>query len=184
MAAPTLRIGRFSRKAQSSVEVLIYVSFFILVFVLLNLSFVLQVSQEISQRQFLLAQSSAAQIAQYADLALAAGPGFEARFSIPTAIQGRPYTLHFTDSGSLYVVVAPARGESALQMYFPLSLRNIALSCTDPPATGTLCPGNYRNSYVDASGSARNEWVVDARKGTLRVQNVLDARGYPQLMVE
>ncbi len=174
-----------SSRGQSSVEVLVYLGFFMLMFVSLSILFLSQVHQDISRRETQLSQSVASQVAQSVDLALLAGPGFNATFPIPSSIGGRPYSLNFTDGGSLYVYIDQGALSPPQVFYFPLSTRNIQLGCADQnhnPASP--CPGNqYSGYYFDAQGNPRQEWGVNASRGTLHIENVLDPSGASILKV-
>lgn len=169
-----------SVRGQSSVEVMVYLGFFMLVFVSLSILFLSQVHQDISRREAQLSQSVASQVAQSVDISLLAGPGFNATFPIPQAIGGRPYSLNFTDAGSLYVYIDQGENNPSQVFYFPLSTRNIQLGCEDPDP---LCPGNQRSAYFDVQGNWRHEWGVNASKGTLHIENVLDSSGASLLKV-
>ena len=173
-----------SRHGQSSVEVLVYLGFFMLMFVSLSLLFLSQVHQDISQREMQLSQSVAAQVAQSVDLALLAGPGFNATFPIPESISGRPYSINFTDDGSLYIYIDRGELSPPQVFYFPLSTRSIVLGCIDlPRSPASPCPGNQMHPYIDVQGRPRMEWGVNASKGTLNIENVLDTSGASILKV-
>lgn len=159
---------------------MVYLGFFMLMFVSLSILFLSQVHQDITQREAHLSKSLASQIAQSVDLALLAGPGFNATFPIPQTISGRPYSLNFTDAGSLYVYIDQGEKNRPQVFYFPLSTRNIELGCKDPDPA---CPGNRFSSYIDVQGNERKQWGVNASKGTLHIENVLDPSGASLLKV-
>ncbi len=161
-------------RGQSSVEVMVYLGFFMLMFVSLSILFLSQVHQDISQREIQASQSIASQVAQNVDLALLAGIGFNATFPIPENINGRQYSLNFTNSSSLYVYIDQGPLSAPEVFYFPLSTRNIRLGCFDPDP---LCPGNQQSTYTDVQGNLRQEWGVNASKGTLHIETVQDASG-------
>jgi hypothetical protein len=170
--------GQFpsSFRAQAAVEVLVYLGFFLLVFVSLSMMFMLQINQDIVQREYMLSREIAAQVAVEVDMALEAGPGFNATFPVPAQVAGQPYALVFTDAGSLYVQVAPSRTQSVPSLfYFPLSTRRISLGCAnqnDDP--NSPCPGNKMSTYEDTSHRSRTEWRVNVSDGTLTVANIAD----------
>lgn len=173
-----------SRRGQSSVEVLVYLGFFMLMFVSLSILFLSQVHQDISRREAQLSQSVASQVAQSVDLVLLAGPGFDATFPIPEAINGRPYSLNFTDAGSLYVYIDQGAQNPPQVFYFPLSTRSIILGCVDPfHDSASPCKGNQQHPYLDAQGYWRMEWGVNASKGMIRIENILDPSGASVLRV-
>ena len=170
-----------SIKGQSSVEVLVYLGFFMLMFVSLSLVFVTQVNSDIVIRQSRLSQATAAQVAQSVDIALLAGPGFNATFPIPTQIGGHNYSINFTNAGSLYIDISNGAGAVPQVFFFPLSTRTISLSCVSPNAA---CIGNAMQTYTDIQGHPRIEWGVNATKGTIHIENVLDPKtGAPALRV-
>ncbi len=176
MASPASSKSSPLAKGQAAVEVLVYLGFFLLVFVSLSMMFMLQINQDIIQREYLLSRQVAAQVAVEVDMALEAGPGFNATFPVPTQVAGQPYALVFTDAGSLYVQVAPGRAQSVPSLfYFPLSTRRIALGCAEPDEA---CPGNrmgtYRDSNTDRTGLLRTEWRVNVSDGTLSIANIAD----------
>ena len=46
------------------------------------------------------------------------------------------------------------------------------------------CLGNIQYTYTDVRGMTRTEWGVNATKGTIRIENVLDpVTGAPSLKV-
>ncbi len=176
--------GAVSPRGQSSVEVMVYLGFFMLMFVSLSILFLSQVHQDISNREMQASQSVASQVAQSVDLALLAGIGFNATFPVPETISGRPYSLNFTDAGSLYVYIDQGALNPPQVFYFPLSTRNIKLGCTDPTHDpSSPCPGNQQSSYQDVQGNWRTEWGVNASKGTLHIETIPDATGAPLLEV-
>ncbi|MCL6088692.1 MAG: hypothetical protein M1530_00825 [Candidatus Marsarchaeota archaeon] len=168
--------GLKALRAQAAVEVLVYLGFFLLVFVSLSLMFMLQINQDIVQREYMLSRQLAAQVAVEVDMALEAGPGFNATFPVPAQVAGQPYALVFTDAGSLYVQVAPGRTQSVPSLfYFPISTRRISLGCADPnDDPDSPCPGNKMNTYEDTSHQSRTEWRVNVSDGTLTVANIAD----------
>ena len=173
--------GQSSLRGQSSVEVLVYLGFFMLLFVSLSVVFLSQVNQDVVLRQTRLSQATAAQVAQSVDIALLAGPGFNATFPIPTQIGGRNYSINFTNAGSLYIYINNGANAAPQVFFFPLSTRNISLSCVNPNAA---CLGNIQYTYTDVRGMTRTEWGVNATKGTIRIENVLDpVTGAPSLKV-
>ena len=169
-----------SFRAQAAVEVLVYLGFFLLVFVSLSMMFMLQINQDIVQREYMLSRQLAAQVAGEVDMAIEAGPGFNATFPVPAQVAGQPYALVFTDAGSLYVQVAPSRTQSVPSLfYFPISTRRISLGCANPnDDPDSPCYGNkmstYRDSNTDRTGLLRTEWRVNVSDGTLTVANVAD----------
>ncbi len=174
---PAATPGLSSSRGQAAIEIMVYVGFFLMVFVVINLFFILQVSQDISQRQYTLSQSSAAQVAEDLQMALSAGPGFSYNFSIPTSISGRSYSVNITNSSSIYVQVEGGPGGAPSRIYFPLGLRSIKLgSCPD-------CIGNGQWTYSTVSGQPVREIGINASKGWMQVNNTLGADGYPQLVV-
>lgn len=178
--------GRHScTPGQASIEILVYVGFFLLVFVIINLFFILQVSQDISQRQYVLAQSSAAQVAEDLQLALAAGPGFAYNFSIPASIGGKPYSINITNASSIYVQVDQsstlAPSPSPSRFFFPFGIRSVSLGCSAPNSD---CPGNRVFSYTAVSGQSVREIGFNASKGWIYINNTYNATtGLPQLIL-
>ncbi len=158
-------------RAQAAVEILTYVGFFLLIFVVLSISIISQVGQDISQREFTLSRSIAAQVADDVQLALLAGPGFDATFPLPAKIDGKPYTLNLTDGGSIYVFLDPGTIQSK-QFYFPSGMRNVSQGC--PPVQ---CPGNGYFSYTDSQGALRHAVGINASKGSIRLQMIEGANG-------
>ncbi len=164
-----------SSRAQAAVEILTYMSFFLLVFVIISLSIISQVGQDISQREFSLSRSIAAQVADFVQLAMLAGPGFDATFQIPTKINGKPYSLNLTDGGSIYVYLDPG-ALPVRQFYFPSAMRNVSQGCSD-----IACPGNGYFSYVDSQGALHHAVGINASKGWIRIQIIEDKNGQSTL---
>jgi hypothetical protein len=158
--------------------VLVYVGFFLLIFVVINLFFILQVSQDIRQRQYALAEAVGGQVADDMQLALQAGPGFNATFILPPKINGQPYVVQFYKS-SIYVIVesAPVPGLSGggydSRFFYPLGTSNVVFSPNCPIANCT---------EVTYGAAIYHQYNMTAADGKMRVQNVM-VNGYPQLQI-
>ena len=163
-------------RAQAAAELLTYLGFFLLVFTAMTLLVIMQVGEDISQREYALSRSVAGQVADYAHLAIVAGPGFNATFQIPREINGKPYTLNFTNSGAIYVYVDPGK-KSMRQYYFPLEVRAIELT------SGCKSAGSGVYSYTDVSGDLHRSVGISATKGWLRLETYGDASGNITLKV-
>jgi hypothetical protein len=170
-------------RGQAAVEVLIYMGFFMLIFVSLLVLFLLQVNQDVVQRQQLLSQSTAAQVAQDVELAMLAGPGFNATFPIPDRIGGQPYELYFNDAGYMYINITNSNPAAPVKtFYFPLSTRRFELAaCISPDPV--VCSENTVSSYIDFDGQPRMAWKVGTADGLLHIEHAVDANGLTILRV-
>ncbi len=167
---------------QAAVEVLVYVGFFLLIFVVINLFFILQVSGDISQRQYALAQTTAGQLSDDLQMALLAGPGFNASFLLPSNINGHRYVAQFYKS-SLYVIVdsapVPGVGDAssyATRLYYPLGTSNVKLKCLKPTAG---CFGEN----IAYGPAVYQQYDFTAASGRIRIVNAPDSEGQPQLQI-
>ena len=176
-------LGFRSQRAQAAVEVLIYLGFFMLVFTSLTVMFLSQVNQDVVLRQQQVSQSLAEQVSSDVEMAVLAGPGFNATYPLPERIGGQTYELLFNDDGYMYVNLTSSNpSASPVMFYFPLSTRRIELAC-DGALTPDVCPGNAQYSYTGYDGLVHKTWKVDVSDGTLHVEHTLDADGQSVLRV-
>lgn len=165
------------QKGQAAVEVLVYLGFFLLVFVSLSTMLMLQLGQDITQREYMLSQEIASQISSYIDIALAAGPGFNATFDLPPQITGQDYIINFTDAGSVYIHVEKGRYAEPAIFAFPLSTRKIELGCQNQNDDPSLpCYGNKNGTYVDSLSATRTYWQVNVSDGNITIANIADPK--------
>ena len=179
------RPGASSRSShgQAAVEVLIYMGFFMMIFVSFTVILLVQVNQDVARRQQQVSQSVADQVGQDVDLAILAGPGFNATFPIPDHIAGQPYELYFNDAGYMYLNLTNSNPAAyPVMFYYPLSTRRIELAC-DGATNPQTCPNNAKIPYIDFDGKSRTEWKVDTSDGTLHLEHAVDANGFTVLRV-
>ncbi|MDE1798042.1 MAG: hypothetical protein KGH63_01390 [Candidatus Micrarchaeota archaeon] len=192
-AAPFARaiaLDSGSSRGQAAVEVLVYVGFFLLVFVVVSLFFVLQVGQDISQRQYRLAQSTAGQVSDDLQLALQAGPGFNASFILPPRINGFTYAARFYKT-SMYIELD---SNPPTRFYYPIGvdadpLNPLASSLTcdnqidGGPGAPACTPGELRYCPCVDDRNTGIWFNLSTSGGKMRVVNKLDSNGQPQLWI-
>lgn len=143
------------KKAQASMEVMIYLGFFMLVFVFFTFYVLLEFNQDIQRREFMLSRSAAYQVADCAKFVLSAGPGTSSNFTIPKNINGRPYLIRFVSSGWIYIDTNDAGG-SEQQFSYPIGFANFE-----------QVGGGYTDTYKGADGKTYNMVEVSPAEGTL-----------------
>ena len=87
-------------RAQASVEMLAYLAFFLLVFVVTISTFFFLQSQETARAENAYAQQIAYSFADSIQRAFMAGPGFSQSVAIPPTLLGKPYSLAISHSGA------------------------------------------------------------------------------------
>lgn len=133
-------------RGQSSIEVMVYIGFFLLLFVSFSMFMLLQLNNDIQNREYYLAGQIAGQIADYARLAVDGGDGFEGRFQIPDNINGKPYNITFRNSGWIYVEILDDEAITPVVFPYPLGFRNVSLLCTVDPNID-CADGEYIHNY-------------------------------------
>ncbi|MFA5108058.1 MAG: hypothetical protein WC492_00825 [Candidatus Micrarchaeia archaeon] len=164
----------FAKRGQASVEIMVYLGFFMLMFVFFSLFIISDFNNEVQQRKFLMAKETANQIADYANFVLEAGPGTAANFSIPSNINGKDYNLTFTSSGWMYVNVQDD-DVGMISFPHPIGYKNYRMGCLHEPQ----CPKNFERTYVDlfAPYTVYSIYVVDGQKGWLYLNYSSDKFG-------
>jgi hypothetical protein len=154
----------FALRGQSSVEVMVYIGFFLLLFVSFSMFMLMQLNNDIHNREYYLAGQVAGQVADYARLAVDGGDGFSASFKIPNNIDGKPYNITFRNSGWIYVEVIDPEAITPAVYPYPLGFRNVSLLCLEDPVIDCMS-GEYTyqypgtdtiESYVNPSGGRLN----------------------------
>jgi hypothetical protein len=119
---------KHSQRAQAAPEFLLFISFFILLFIILSALFYRQQSDELTQKESLIARELVQQYADAANFALRTGDTFTGRFNFPSEILGRSYNLTFANGSSGYVYVFWQSEDGGYSSYSsPLSTGSIQL---------------------------------------------------------
>jgi len=115
-------------KAQAAPEFLLYISFFLLLFIILSALFYTQQADELSQKEGLIAREVASQYADSANFALRAGDTFTGKFHFPTDVLGMEYNLSFANGSSGYVYILWQSEDGSYKSYSsPLSTGSIQI---------------------------------------------------------
>lgn len=154
-----MNLGAKGKKSgQVAMEVMAYMGFFMLVFMVVLLFLLSDFNADITRREFILAKQTAGQLVDYTDFIAKAGPGYWANFSVPERINGRTYNASFVSSGWLYIAVDNSDGMS---FSYPTGLSNIR----DGRVSGDYLPKNNEITYTDSDNILRTKVTVDTSKG-------------------
>jgi len=157
---------------QASAELMVYIAFFMLIFVVFLLFMLSDFNTDISRRQFIYTKATADQVGDYAAFAIAAGPGFSANFSIPTHISGKEYAIRFVSSGWMYIDINDDR--RGLTSYaYPLGFANFSLGCSP----SSQCPQNSQRKYTAVDGALYEETKISPAKGWIFFNHTRDSFG-------
>jgi len=159
-------------RAQASAELMVYLAFFMLIFVVFLLFMLSDFNSDISRRQFIYTKATADQVGDYAAFAIAAGPGFSANFSIPTHISGKEYSIRLVSSGWMYVDIDDeVRGPTSYS--YPLGFSNFSLGCSP----SSQCTQNSHRRYISVEGIPYEETKISPAKGWIFFNHTRDAFG-------
>ncbi|MFN3909624.1 MAG: hypothetical protein ACK4J0_00105 [Candidatus Anstonellaceae archaeon] len=147
------------KKAQISVEVMAYISFLILVFVLFSFYLLLNFNSEIKNRQYLLLREEGEQIAQYFLFVLNSGPGTTFKFSVkpylsyPFGQKSNFSILISNKNGWLYIVTKSSTGTNTNTPWFsfPIGFKNFVCNPNQPPSLVPSCKVNGQTIEIDPS---------------------------------
>ncbi|MFH1306254.1 MAG: hypothetical protein ABIH83_01175 [Candidatus Micrarchaeota archaeon] len=155
---------RGCKKAQVSMEVMIYIAFFMLMFVFFTLFIISSFNADIQKREFMLARATVNQVGDYAKFVLDGGPGFSAKFNIQEEVNGEPYRLRFVSSGWIYADVEGRDGEE-MSFAYPIGFGNF-----------TLPGGGYSHEY-NAGGVHYTVVEVYSSSGAISFNYITDEDG-------
>ncbi len=115
-------------RGQAAPEFLLFISFFLLLFIILSALFYTQQADELSQKEGLIAREVVQQYADSANFALRAGDTFTGKFHFPTDVLGMAYNLSFANGSSGYVYLLWQSGDGSYKSYSsPLSTGSIEI---------------------------------------------------------
>jgi hypothetical protein len=133
------------------VEFLMLAAFLLLVFTVVLAYFASLQGREIQDREYALGREVGALVADRVHLAVVAGSGYEAVFSVPPLVAGAyPYDLKLSNRdafSSAYVDVSWTKGGSQFEYSIPLASRKL---CAAPPPIppATTCSKQINNDYT------------------------------------
>lgn len=139
------------KKGQIAMEVLAYIGFLVLVFVLFSFYLLLNFNSEIKNRQYLLIREQTEQIAQYFLFVLNSGPGTTLKVEIPSSsLFSDPASLIITNNGWIYFITGSTDSETAWFSY-SIGFRNFTCSRNQPLSLPPSCFREQNSIKVDLS---------------------------------
>jgi len=137
-----------TQRGQAAAEFMAYAAFFLMFFTLSTAYFVDQQTGEVRNRELQFAKEAGSQYADYVNFAVAAGDGFQGRFTVPTNILGRTYDARFGSDGFVYVNWTDNVGD--FYYAYPLNTKNVTMAAGAPPAYMKITtPPGGSITYVD-----------------------------------